>query len=86
LKELETILQDADAGDPITGLKWTRKTTRGLAKELQKKKYQVGHSTIPRLAKELGYTLKKNPRSVSPRIVLTHRRFAGECLPLDAPE
>jgi Sec-independent protein translocase protein TatA len=65
LKELETILQDADAGDPITGLKWTRKTTRGLAKELQKKKYQVGHSTIPRLAKELGYTLKKNRKRLS---------------------
>ena len=49
----------------MTGLKWTRKTTRALAEELKKKKYSVGHSTIPRLAKELGYTLKKNRKRLS---------------------
>lgn len=65
MKELEIILQDADAGDPISGLKWTRKTTRALAEELKKKKYKVGHSTIPRLAKKLGYTLKKNRKRLS---------------------
>jgi Sec-independent protein translocase protein TatA len=46
-------------------LKWTRKTTRALAEELKKKKYEVGHSTIPRLAKELGYTFKKNRKRLS---------------------
>ncbi len=49
----------------MTGLKWTRKTTRALAEELQKKKYKIGHSTIPRLAKELGYSLKKNRKHLS---------------------
>lgn len=79
MKELETILQDADAGDPITGLKWTRKTTRGLAKELQKKKYCIGHSTIPRLVKELGYTLKKNRKRLS-RKQDEHRDEQMKCL------
>lgn len=65
MKELEAILQDADAGDPVTGLKWTRKTTRALAEELNKKKYDIGHSTISRLAKQLGYTLKKNRKRLS---------------------
>ena len=46
-------------------MKWTRKTTRALAEELRKKKYEVGHSTIPRLAKKLGYTLKKNRKRLS---------------------
>lgn len=46
-------------------MKWTRKTTRALAEELKKKKYKIGHSTIPRLAKELGYSLKKNRKHLS---------------------
>ncbi len=43
MKELESILQDAAAGDPISGLKWTRRTTRALANELRKKKFRVYH-------------------------------------------
>lgn len=46
-------------------MKWTRKTTRALAEELRKRKYEIGHSTIPRLAKKLGYTLKKNRKRLS---------------------
>lgn len=65
MKELEKLLQDATAGDPITGLKWTRKTTRALAQELQRKKYKIGHSTVPRLAKQLGYSLRKNRKRLS---------------------
>jgi len=64
-EELEAILQDAAAGDPISGLKWTRKTTRALAEELKKKEIRSWHSTIPRLAKKLGYTLKKNRKRLS---------------------
>ena len=54
MKALEKILQDATAGDPITGLKWTRKTSRNLAEELRQKGYKIGHSTISRLASSLG--------------------------------
>jgi DDE family transposase len=65
LKALEKILQDATAGDPISGLKWTRKTTRKLAKELKDKDFQVGHSTIPRLVRKLRYTLRSNQKRLS---------------------
>jgi hypothetical protein len=58
-------LQDATAGDPITGLKWTRKTCRNLAKELKRKGYQVEHSTVPRVARLLGYTLRVNHKRLS---------------------
>jgi hypothetical protein len=65
LKALEKILQDATAGDPISGLKWTRKTTRKLAEELKEKAFQVGHSTIPRLVRKLRYTLRSNQKRLS---------------------
>jgi hypothetical protein len=65
LKALEKLLKDATAGDPITGLKWTRKTCRKIAKELKRKGFQVEHSTIPRLVQLLGYTLRANHKRLS---------------------
>jgi hypothetical protein len=65
MKALEKILQDATGGDPISGLKWTRKTTRKLAEELKGKEFQVGHSTIPRLVRKLRYTLRSNQKRIS---------------------
>jgi len=65
LKALEKLLQDATAGDPITGLKWTHKTCRKLAQELKRKGFQVEHSTIPRLAHLLKYTLRVNRKRLS---------------------
>jgi hypothetical protein len=65
LKALEKILKDATAGDPMTGLKWTRKTCRKIAKELKRKGFQVEHSTIPRLARLLRYTLRANRKRLS---------------------
>jgi phosphoribosyl-dephospho-CoA transferase len=65
LTTLEKLLQDATAGDPMTGLKWMRKTCRNLAKELKRKGFQVEHSTIPRLARLLKYTLRVNHKRLS---------------------
>ena len=62
---LEKLLQDATAGDPITGLKWTRKTCRKIADELKRKGFQVEHSSIPRWVQLLGYTLRVNPKRLS---------------------
>ena len=65
MKALEKMLQDATGGDPISGLKWTRKTTRKLAEELKGKDFQVEHSTIPRLVRKLRYTLRSNQKRLS---------------------
>ena len=65
MNALDQLLKDATAGDPITGLKWTRKTCRKLANELHRKGFQVEHSTIPRLARLLGYTLRGNRKRLS---------------------
>ena len=65
MKALDKILQDATAGDPITGVKWTRKTSRSLARELRRKGFQVGHNTVRRLAEDLNYTLRSNQKRLS---------------------
>jgi len=62
---LKKLLQDATAGDPITGLKWTRKTSRNLAHELSRKGFKIGRGTASRLAKDLGYTLRGNRKRLS---------------------
>lgn len=49
------------AGDPITGLKWTRKTTEKVTSELKALGIkEVNRTSVGRLLKELGYSLKVN--------------------------
>ena len=45
------------AGDPMTELKWTRKTTEKIAGELKKLAIDVCAKTVGRLLKELKYSL-----------------------------
>ena len=52
------------AGDPITGLKWTRKTTRKIAKELKAININVSDKTVAKILKEMGYTLRVNQKSI----------------------
>lgn len=85
-------MEDATAGDPISGLKWIRKSLAALTRELQKK-FQVGHSTVARLLKEQGYALRGNRKRVSSRqdvqrdqqfryIARQRRKFAKAKLPI----
>lgn len=49
------------AGDPMNGLKWTRKTTQRLADELKILGIKnVNRTTVGRLLKDLDYSLKVN--------------------------
>jgi len=66
LRHLEDLLQDETAGDPITGVKWTRKTLDKLARAL-KTHYgcSVGRETVRRLLDELEYTLRANRKRLS---------------------
>jgi len=63
---MDQLLSDSTAGDPMTGLKWTRKTLLALTRELQKE-FQVGHSTVARLLRQQGYALRTNRKRLSPR-------------------
>ena len=57
-------MADATAGDPITGLKWTRKTLRKLARRLRRK-FSVGRTTIARLLHLKRYALRANRKRLS---------------------
>ena len=61
------------AGDPISGLKWTRRTTMKIAEELKNIGIQVSPNTVAKLLKEMGFSLRVNQKknsvsSVSPQI------------------
>jgi len=58
-------MQHETAGDPVTGLKWTRKTTAKIAKELQENGISVGPRTVSRLLKVMGYSLRVNHKKLS---------------------
>ena len=53
------------AGDPITGLKWSRRTTEKIATELSRIGIKVSPSTVCRILKSMGFSLKSNRKSIS---------------------
>ena len=53
------------AGDPCSGLKWTRRTTRKIAKELWALSIQVSPRTVARLLKDLAFSLRVNRKQIS---------------------
>ena len=55
----------ATAGDPMTGLKWTRKTTAKVSEELRKLDIDVGARTVARLLDDLEYRLRVNHKKLS---------------------
>jgi hypothetical protein len=53
------------AGDPMSGLKWTRRTTEKIAAELQSLGISVGPRTVARLLTQLGFSLRVNQKKRS---------------------
>jgi hypothetical protein len=53
------------AGDPINGLKWTRKTTEKIADALRKAGIDVSRNTVARLLKQMNYRLRVNHKKRS---------------------
>jgi Rhodopirellula transposase DDE domain len=53
------------AGDPMTGLKWTRRTTEKIAEELHKLGIEVSANTVGKLLKQMGFSLRVNHKKLS---------------------
>ena len=47
--ELEELLEDTVAGDPVSGLKWTHRSLRKLRKALRRRGIRLALSTVARL-------------------------------------
>lgn len=52
------------AGDPVTGCKWTRKTTAKIAKQLKRLGICVSPNTVGRLLKQMDFSLRKSTKSL----------------------
>jgi hypothetical protein len=51
----------------MTGLKWTRRTLRGLARKLKRRGFKVSHETVRRLLRLLRYAQRVNRKRLSRR-------------------
>jgi len=58
-------MEHETAGDPITGLKWTRTTTAKIADELHQMRIDICPSTVARLLKQMGFSLRVNHKNLS---------------------
>lgn len=64
---LERLLEHDRAGDPMTGLQWTRRTTAKIAAELEGLGIAVCPNTVARILKQLGFSLRVNHKTLSRR-------------------
>jgi hypothetical protein len=62
---IQQLLAPNTAGDPITGLKWTHKTSENIAQQLHLAGIPVGRSTVARLLYDLDYSLRINQKKLA---------------------
>jgi superfamily I DNA/RNA helicase len=62
-EDLELLVEPVTRGDPESPLRWTGKSVRKLAKELQQMGHQVSHELVSELLHALGYSLHSNRKT-----------------------
>ena len=60
IQRIAELLKHETAGDPMSGLKWTRKTTRKVARQLGRLSIRISANTVGRLLKDMGFSLRVN--------------------------
>jgi len=61
--DIERIMDENTAGDPMSFLKWTNKLTYKIAEELKLQGHRINPDTVGRLLKERGYSLQANVKT-----------------------
>jgi hypothetical protein len=64
LSDLESLVDPATRGDPMSPLKWTSKSLRHLAGALCTMGHRVGYDVVGSLLKKLGYSLQANRKTL----------------------
>ena len=62
---LHCLLEHDTAGDPMTGLRWSRRTTTTIAEELGNLGISLSPKTVARLLHQMGYSLRVNHKQIS---------------------
>ena len=62
--DLERLVEPVTRGDPESRLRWTCKSVRKLAQELQDMGHQTSHRMVAELLHELGYSLQANSKTL----------------------
>ncbi len=64
-KNLDKILNETTAGDPMSSIRWTCKSVRKISDQLKNMGHDVSYRTVHRLLIEMGYSLQSNRKSLS---------------------
>jgi hypothetical protein len=62
---LDDLLRDVTAGDPMSELKWTHKSTLKLCRALRHRGFAIGRKTVARLLRERRYSLRTNRKCLA---------------------
>jgi hypothetical protein len=62
-RRLKSIVEETTAGDPMSPLKWTSKSTRTIADELADSGHPISSVTVGRCLEDMGYTLQSNVKT-----------------------
>ena len=63
--KIEKLMEYETAGDPMSDLRWTRKTTQKIADELASINIIVSNTTVGKILKSLNFSLKTNVKAIS---------------------
>ena len=58
--ELTQIVEETTAGNPMSALRWTNKSTEAIAMELTRRGHPISDRTVARMLDEVGYSLQLN--------------------------
>ena len=62
-RNLKMIVEETTAGDPMSPLRWTSKSTRTIAEELSRTGHPISSVTVGRCLEEMGYTLQASVKT-----------------------
>jgi hypothetical protein len=63
VKDLEALVESTTRGDPQSALRWTCKSTRNLAAELNRQGHTISYRTVAALLHDLDYSLQANRKT-----------------------
>ena len=64
LPSLQSLVDDTTRGDPMSPLRWTCKSTRVLAAELNKQGFRISSTKVGELLRSQGYSLQGNRKTI----------------------